>query len=121
VAAWGDELVQADQPAGKLGDEADEGQAVTKYRALSGRQFDLATLSAEERAVLDEFRSLYAQRPSWDAFARRWVAIARERLWNREQIPVGSPLYRIGQDLELRLGIAEGRVAPPDYRDCSRT
>ena len=28
-----------------------------------------------------------------------------------------SPAYRICQDLEARLGIAQGKVAPPDYRD----
>lgn len=87
------------------------------YRALTGRLYDLGTLSEAERDVLDEIRSLYAQRPSWDAFARQWVKTARERLWKGTKVPVGSPLYRIGQDLELRLGIAEGRVARPDYRD----
>ncbi|MBL4846039.1 MAG: helix-turn-helix transcriptional regulator [Planctomycetes bacterium] len=87
------------------------------YRALTGRLYDLGTLSQAELEVLDEIRSLYLRRPSWDAFARQWVKTAEERLWKGRRIPVGSPLYRIAQDLELRLGIAEGRVARPDYRD----
>lgn len=88
------------------------------YRTLTGRRYDLGTLSVEERAALDEVRALYRRRPPWDQFARSWISIAREKAWGgAKKIPVGSTLYRICQDLELRLGIAEGRVAPPDYRD----
>lgn len=32
-------------------------------------------------------------------------------------MPVDSALYRVGQDLELRLGVLSGEVAAPDYRD----
>lgn len=87
------------------------------YRALTGRLYDLRALSVAERETLDEIRALYARRLSWDDFGRQWVRSARERLWDKGQVPVGSTLYRIGQDLELRIGIAEGRVARPDYRD----
>tara|TARA_R110002072_G_scaffold17340_2_gene66145 strand:- start:535 stop:1044 length:510 start_codon:yes stop_codon:yes gene_type:complete len=91
---------------------------MNNYRALTGRLYDLGTLSEAEREVLDEIRGLYLRQPSWDGFARQWARIARERLWKgTRRVPVGSTLYRIGQDLELRLGIAEGRVARPDYRD----
>lgn len=90
---------------------------MTSYRALSGRLYDLGALSEAEREALEEIRSLYAQRPSWDSFAQAWVQSARARAWKGSKVPVGSTLYRIGQDLELRLGVAEGRVARPDYRD----
>jgi hypothetical protein len=88
------------------------------YRLLSGRRLDLSALTAPERSVLDELVELYRRRPAWDAFARAWPALARERVWGHGKVPVGSVLYRVAQDLELRLGIAEKRVAPPDYRDC---
>src|SRR5579864_3826162 len=35
----------------------------------------------------------------------------------RANLPTASMTYRICQDLEARLGIAQGKVAPPDYRD----
>ena len=87
------------------------------YTTVAGRRFDLAQLSAEERVFLAKIGGLFRQRPEWNEFARAWVAIGRELLWKEGGIPVGHPVYRICQDLEARLGIAEGRVAPPDYRD----
>lgn len=87
------------------------------YRSLTGRRFDLGVLSAEERAFLDEIAEIYRQRPDWTGFARTWMKLARERLWKGRRVPVGAPVYRICQDMEARLGIAEGRVASPDYRD----
>ena len=86
------------------------------YRTITGRKFDLTTMKAEERAFLTEVAELYRRRPAWDEFARTWPALGRTGVWG-EAVPVGSPLYRICQDLEARLGIAEGRVARPDYRD----
>ncbi len=86
------------------------------YRALSGRRYELGALTAAERAFLEEVFALYRQRPAWDEFRRRWVALGRERLWGRK-VAVGSAPYRICQDLAARLGIAEGKLAPPDYRD----
>ncbi len=86
------------------------------YRSLSGRRFDLDQLSAEEQAFLGEVFALYRQRPAWEDFRRDWLALGRARLW-KKKVAVGSAPYRICQDLAARLGIAEGKVAPPDYRD----
>jgi len=88
-----------------------------QYRTLTGRRFDLGQLADEERAFLDEIASLYRKKPDWNEFARTWMRLARARLWKGEKAPVGSPVYRICQDMEARLGITEGRVASPDYRD----
>lgn len=88
-----------------------------QYETLAGRRFSLAELTAEERAFLDELLALYRARPEWSEFAREWVRRGRAGPWRGRRVPVGSPLYRICQDLEARLGVAEGRVAPPDYRD----
>jgi hypothetical protein len=84
------------------------------YHALTGRRYDLGTLSADERKTLDEILALFRRRPSWEEFAEMWIAVARKK---QKKIPVESLLYQLGQDLELRLGVAEGRVARPDYRD----
>lgn len=95
-----------------------EGRAVEIYRTLTGRRIDLASLTQPEREALAAVRALYRRRPTWDEFAQEWISIARSRAWSGEKkIPVKSTLYRVCQDLELRLGIAEGQIAAPDYRD----
>lgn len=90
---------------------------MTTYRTMTGRLFDLQALSEKERGALSEVEGAYEQRPSWTDFARTWPAVLRRRVWGRKKVPVGSPLYRVCQDMELRLGVAQGQVAPPDYRD----
>lgn len=89
----------------------------TTYRTMTGRTIDLAALSAKERDALTEVEGHYEQRPDWTEFARTWPALLRKRVWGRKKIPVKSQLYRVCQDMELRLGVAQGQVAPPDYRD----
>lgn len=90
---------------------------MASHRTLTGRSLDLRGLSGKELGALGELQRAYDARPSWAEFARLWPRLLRERVWGRRKVPVGSPLYRAAQDLELRLGVAEGRVAPPDYRD----
>lgn len=87
------------------------------YRTLTGRLMDLRTLSPKERKALGEVEKAYRLRPDWTEFSRTWPAILRKRVWGRKKVPVGSPLYRACQDMEMRLGVAQGQVAPPDYRD----
>lgn len=87
------------------------------YATLTGRRYDLARLSPGERSFLAAVYRLFRQRPAWDEFSRGWVSLGREMLWKEADIPVGQPVYRMCQDLATRLGIAEGRVARPDYRD----
>ncbi len=90
---------------------------MNSHRTLTGRSLDLRGLDVRERQALAELVELYASRLTWAEFARRWPQLLRARVWGRRKVPVGTPLYRVAQDLELRLGVAEGRVAPPDYRD----
>ena len=95
-----------------------EGRPVEIYRTLTGRRVDLTSLTQPEREALATVRALYRRRPTWEAFAQEWITIARREAWSAEtKIPVKSTLYRVCQDLELRLGIAEGQIAAPDYRD----
>jgi hypothetical protein len=57
-------------------------------------------------------REKYETAPTWIGFASWWL-----EEFQRSGLPITSVACRIGDDLEGRLGIAEGRVAKPDYRD----
>lgn len=90
----------------------------SRYETITGRQVDTSRLAPRERAALLTLQGLFATAPASDEFASAWT---------RKVLPLlskvaaadrpGHPLYVIAQDLELRLGIAQGTVAPPDYRD----
>ena len=58
--------------------------------------------------VLDKYHS----RLEWTRFAAWWNAE-----FGKSGLSTKSPVYRICQDLEARLGIHQGSVSPPDYRD----
>jgi len=84
------------------------------YRTITGRRFGLDKLSVAERRFLRELAALCGKKKlHWTPFAARW-----SRLFDELGLRETSPVYRIAQDLEARIGIAEGKVAPPDYRDC---
>lgn len=82
------------------------------YQTITGRRLDLADLGTSERKFLAGVQGLYAQAPEWSEFSARWM-----ESFQKAEIPAASLSYRICQDLEARLGIAQGKVAPPDYRD----
>lgn len=86
--------------------------ATFQYRTLLGRKIDLDSLSSKERASLRDILRIYQNRPDWNDFAERWTRYVNECGLNFD-----SPVYRICDDLESRLGIEQGYVAPPDYRD----
>jgi transcriptional regulator with XRE-family HTH domain len=82
------------------------------YQTITGRTLELGGLRDEERAFLAAVQRTYGKGPEWSAFAAWWIEELR-----RSGLPVESITYRICQDLEARLGIAQGKVGPPDYRD----
>lgn len=82
------------------------------YRTITGRHLDLAALSQAERDFLGTVHEKYEVGPEWSAFASWWISE-----FGASSLPESSTAYRICQDLEARLGIAQGKVAPPDYRD----
>jgi hypothetical protein len=82
------------------------------YETITGRQIDLARLSRDERKFLLSVRKKYKTQPGWSAFASWWGSeLGKSGLTEK------SVAYRICQDLEARLGIAQGKVGAPDYRD----
>jgi len=82
------------------------------FRTITGRTLDLAGLGEDERRFLGTVQREYEKGPEWSEFAAWW---AQELLC--AGLGQGSVSYRVCQDLEARLGIAQGKVAPPDYRD----
>lgn len=65
-----------------------------------------------ERDFLAAVRQEYERAPEWSVFADWWTTKLRQ-----VGLAEGSSTYRICQDLEGRLGIAQRKLAPPDYRD----
>lgn len=82
------------------------------YPLLTGRILSLEKLTIEEREVLHRAREQYSRRPTWNSFGAWWLKALTEA-----GVGPGSPVTRVCEDLEARLGIAEGKVAVPDYRD----
>jgi transcriptional regulator with XRE-family HTH domain len=82
------------------------------YRTITGAQIPLSGLSEAERGFLDLVAKKYGPKQDWTRFAAWWNA-----RFSASGLPTTSVAYRICQDLEARLGITQGKVAPPDYRD----
>jgi transcriptional regulator with XRE-family HTH domain len=82
------------------------------YLTITGRKVDLAKLTQPERDLLREALDRVRKTGGWNRFAAWWL-----KAFNESGLPDSSPVFRICRDLEARLGIAEGKVAPPDYRD----
>ena len=82
------------------------------YKTITGRCLPLSKLSRSEKLFLAAVRRKYRARPEWTRFAAWWNA-----QFTKSLLKTTSPVYRICQDLEARLGIHQGSVSPPDYRD----
>ena len=82
------------------------------YRTITGRHLDLGGLADVERQFLGAVQEHYERAPEWSAFGSWWAAELKKVGLSETSVP-----HRICQDLESRLGIAQDKVAPPDYRD----
>jgi len=90
------------------------------YTDLDGRVFGLATLAPDEAALVEKLQKYAKEHPDWFEYGNYWIAeFAKFRdkrgLTRRETIQTTA--YRIGQDLESRIGLATGMVRQSDYRD----
>ena len=83
-----------------------------EYRTITGRKLDLSALTEAERKLLREALDRVRKAGGWNRFAAWWL-----KAFNESGLADNSPVFRVCRDLEARLGIAEGKVAPPDYRD----
>lgn len=82
------------------------------YQTITGRRLPTSNLSEPERRYLEKIAAKYGPKRDWTRFAAWWNAE-----FNASGLSMSSVVYRICQDLEARLGIRQGKVAPPDYRD----
>src|SRR3989304_1842488 len=82
------------------------------YRTITRRPLDLSKLTREERPFIAHVNAMYKKSPEWSRFAAWWV-----REFAKRGLKTRGLAYRICQDLEARLGIAQRKVAQPDYRD----
>ncbi|MBM4071098.1 MAG: hypothetical protein FJ271_19450 [Planctomycetes bacterium] len=82
------------------------------YQTITGGQIRLAGLSEAEYGFLEIVAKKYSPKQDWTRFAAWWNA-----KFNASGLTTASVVYRICQDLEARLGINQGKVSPPDYRD----
>ncbi len=82
------------------------------YETITGRSIALGKLTKPERKFLAGVGKKYKSGPEWTRFAAWWYGE-----FARSELKAESIAYRICQDLEARLGIQQGKVSPPDYRD----
>jgi len=81
------------------------------FATLTGRTVDLGALNRLEREALSAVVEKYRTQPEWTRFGAWWMKeLAKQGIQHE------SALYRICDDLEARLGIAQGKASPPDYR-----
>lgn len=89
-----------------------EQERASSYLTITGRKIPFSKLSDAERKFLSLVGKEFGSRPEWTRFAAWWNRkIAEARIGPR------SLAFRICQDLEARLGIEQGKLSPPDYRD----
>ena len=82
------------------------------YQTISGHRIALSNLSKAEGSFLGVVAKKFNSRLEWTRFAAWWNAE-----FNGTGLSTTSVVYRVCQDLEARLGISQGKVSPPDYRD----
>lgn len=82
------------------------------YHTITGQRILLSKLARVEKEFLSQVQQKYHGRLEWTRFAAWWNAE-----FSKTGLSTKSATYRICQDLEARLGIHQGRVSPPDYRD----
>jgi hypothetical protein len=82
------------------------------YQTITGRRMPMSNLTETESGFLEKVAKKYNSKQRWTRFAAWWNAE-----FTGAGLSTSSVVYRICQDLEARLGINQGKVSPPDYRD----
>ncbi|MBL8826598.1 MAG: hypothetical protein JNM18_06395 [Planctomycetaceae bacterium] len=89
------------------------------YTDLRGTVFSLSGLESDERTLIARLKKQSERVADWTEFRNFWMAEVSQfytaKGLSRREI-IESVGYRIGQDLASRLGIAQGKMRPPDYR-----
>lgn len=88
------------------------------YVTLVFDEYDLRKLSADQMAIVKKLFKKHKNKPSHAEFTNYYMRLCKPVFdaLPRKRIP-DSPLYNIAQDLGMRLGIEQGEIRAPDYRD----
>ena len=90
------------------------------YKSLRGRTFQLSSLDAEERQLVERFMAKAAEPADWTEFENYWptevLRTYEGRPMDRRAMAETVP-FLIAQDLGSRLAIKAGMARMPDYRD----
>jgi transcriptional regulator with XRE-family HTH domain len=81
------------------------------YWAITGRTIDLSKLTPTEREFLKSAARECRLQPRWSDFSAWWRPAFRQ-----SGLKPKSFAFSICEDLESRLGISQGEMAPADYR-----
>jgi len=88
------------------------------YETLLNQDIDLRELPDGQRKIAQKLFRKFRKNPDWNEFGRYYMKLCKPIFdaLPRKRVPE-TPLYLIAQDLEMRLGIDQGRTRMPDYRD----
>jgi len=92
---------------------------VQTYTDIYGDSLSLHALDTEERKLVQDLQK-FARRAEWSAFSNYWipaVAALYEKRGLKPRQMQQTLVWRIAQDLDGRLAVAEGHARIPDYRD----
>src|SRR5262245_33177136 len=90
----------------------------SSYEDLSGKRWRLSLLTSPERRFLRSFVKGVNEGVSWPELYSSWRAKLLKLYKGRSRKDiVRLPLYSVCQDIESRLGIAQGFFRQRDYRD----
>jgi len=88
------------------------------HETLENKKIDIKALSEREHEFLKKVKKYYSKRPDWNVFSNYWLKEG-QKIWGgvQKREVVNLPVFLICQDLEVRLGIEQGKTRLPDYRD----
>jgi len=88
------------------------------YETIIGEKYYIQELPEEHQKILKTAEKKYQKSPDWDDFAIYHSKLTKpvfDKLPRRKITK--TALWNICQDMELRLGIEQGKTLMPDYRD----
>lgn len=90
------------------------------YMDFRGNPISLAYLDDEERKLIDRLKRRSHTHRDWNDFENYWTKRVAE-LYDKRGVPrkesCKTAVYKIAQDLGSRIGIEQGMIRAPDYRD----
>ena len=91
-----------------------------RYVELDGDEISLESLDVDERKLVNTLKRRAAAEPHWHEFGNFWMKLVGNfylaRGMPRKRI-TRSRVWKIAQDLDGRLAVAQGIARVPDYRD----